>query len=153
MCWSEAPVFGTRDPDVEYVDRPAAYVIATNEAGQIAAVRGRAGCWLPGGGIETGETAEECIKREVREEIGATLHITALIGKAVQYFHAPSDGNHYRMRATFFRGEFLDEPSSVEHELCWIDASGDGALFFHASHDWAARSPGSSSDEGPDGSG
>ncbi|MFC3773825.1 NUDIX domain-containing protein [Paenibacillus sp. GCM10012303] len=42
--------------------------------------------FLPGGGMDEGETPEECLRREVLEETGYQIKIGAYIGKAQRYF-------------------------------------------------------------------
>lgn len=48
--------------------------VATDEAGRVLLVRHTyiAGWYLPGGGVESGETAEEAVAREMAEEGGVT---------------------------------------------------------------------------------
>ncbi len=67
---TETATFGARLEGVAYVDRPAAYAVVAGENGTVAAVKGTSGkFFLPGGGCLPGETAEETVKREVREEL------------------------------------------------------------------------------------
>jgi 8-oxo-dGTP diphosphatase len=40
---------------------------------------------LPGGGIETGETKEEALKRECKEEIGCNIEIVKELGFTLEY--------------------------------------------------------------------
>src|SRR3954471_1515657 len=132
-------VFGSAPPGVICRPRPAAYAVIRDHAGRVAVVRGKAAFWLPGGGTLPGETPEETIPREVREELGRAARLLGKVGGAVQFFHAADDGCWYEMTATFFRAEFVSEPiEAAEHELLWLDASEEGALFFHACHAWAA---------------
>lgn len=130
--------FGVPLDGVEYEPRPAAYAVIRNPAGAVAAVRVPAGYWLPGGGSHPGETPEETITREVREELGGTLRLGAKIGEALEYFQVASEGRSYAMRAVFFRAEWIAESGApAEYPVAWLDVSGPGPYFHHASHDWA----------------
>jgi 8-oxo-dGTP diphosphatase len=134
------PTFGTRVEGVEYELRPAAYAVIRNAAGAVAVARVPAGCWLPGGGSLPGETPEETVLREVREELGRDVRLLGRIGEAVQFFHAAGEGRYYVMRAVFFAAELVAGPAgSAEYEAVWLDVSGPGPMFYHACHDWAVR--------------
>ena len=97
--------------------------------------------FLPGGGIEGGETPEQALVREVEEECAQRLHIAGKIGEALQYFYAPSDDKYFAMHAVFYAGTipWTDARTSGICLLVWVfpDAK---AQFFHASHLWAAQS-------------
>lgn len=47
--------------------------------------------FAPGGGVERGETLEEAIRREAREEVGATLHDLRLMGIYTSFKESKSD--------------------------------------------------------------
>jgi 8-oxo-dGTP pyrophosphatase MutT (NUDIX family) len=125
---------------VECEPRPAAYAVIRNDAGAVAAVRVPAGYWLPGGGGHPGETPEETVEREVREELGGTVRILGRIGEALEYFDVPSEGKSYAMRAVFFRVEWTARTDTpAEYPVTWLEVGGTGRWFHHASHDWAVR--------------
>ena len=132
------PTFGLPVTGISYEQRCAAYAVIRNHAGAVAAVHVPAGYWLPGGGSLAGETPEETVVREVREELGGTLRLVHKIGEALQYFFAVSEGRYYAMQAVFFRAELIEESHGpAEYELCWLDVSHPDPWFFHACHDWA----------------
>lgn len=55
--------------------------LVTNDAGEILLVKSPLRGWeYPGGLIEPGETFQECLKREVREESGVEIEITGFVG-------------------------------------------------------------------------
>ena len=61
---------------------PAAFAAVRNDAGQVLLVRRiDDGNWeLPGGRVEVGETARQAVVREVAEESGISIELTALSG-------------------------------------------------------------------------
>lgn len=140
LPWSHTPTFGAPIGGVTYEQRLAAYAVIRNHAGAVAAVRAPAGYWLPGGGTLPGETLEETVVREVREELGHALRLVGKIGEAIQYFFAAVEGKYYAMRAVFFQAELAEVSHGPgEYEVCWLDAGHPAPLFFHACHDWAVR--------------
>ena len=64
----QVPSFGTRLPGVPYRPRPGAYALVFDAAGRVAVVHEDEGWYLPGGGLEPGESSEEALAREVVEE-------------------------------------------------------------------------------------
>src|SRR5437870_1595607 len=107
---THTPTFGVPVAGVTYEQRCAAYAVIRNSVGAVAAVQVPAGYWLPGGGMLPGETPEETVVREVREELGCTLRLVRKIGEAVQYFYAATEGRYYAMQATFFRAKLVGGP-------------------------------------------
>ena len=134
------PIFGEPLPGRRYVVRRAAYAVIWSVEGRLATVKTRRGHFLPGGGIESGETDESGLDREVREECAREIALERRIGEAVQWFRASRgyfEGHH-----VFFAGRFVSEPSGQgEHELCWLEPAHARALLFHASHQWAISLP------------
>lgn len=61
--------------------RVVAKALITNQDNKILVVKEGQDFWsLPGGGLEHGESAQDCIKREIQEEIGLTdIHVGEII--------------------------------------------------------------------------
>src|SRR5215468_4408313 len=132
-------VFGTQVDGHTYHARRAVYAVIRDSKGRVAAVRSRGNLFLPGGGIEGGETPEQALMREVEEECAQRLHIAGKIGEALQYFYAPSEDKYFAMHAVFYAGAFLGHmPGQVALPFVWVFPDGK-AQFFHASHVWAAQ--------------
>ena len=129
------PVFGIRNDSLPQKTRACAYAVIVNTEGLIAAVQENPGkLYLPGGGVELAETPAEAVHRELLEELGCTVRLTARIGQALQYLE--TDGHCQATYATFFTAELGDVVrTSHEHELQWA-APGD---LYHACQLWAAQ--------------
>lgn len=74
-------------------EKHAARAIVFNQEGKVALIRCLSkeygmDCYLtPGGGIESGETPEDAVKREVLEEIGFACEIRNELGMIIDYFY------------------------------------------------------------------
>jgi 8-oxo-dGTP diphosphatase len=83
--------------------------------GQRKGIRGD-GTWCPPGGhLEFGETWEECVRRETREEAGIEIQNVRFAGVVNNF--SPQWGTHYI--TIFMRADYLSgEPRNCEPEKC-----------------------------------
>lgn len=98
------------------------YALAFISASEMLLVSGGAGdpgWWLPGGGVEAGETAEEALGRELLEEVGATVLSMEQLGlQRVRDGHGWQDFQaFYWCRVTLEEHE--DPSNSPDERLQW----------------------------------
>ena len=89
--------------------------LVTNENGEILLVKSPCRGWeYPGGLIEPGETFQEALRREVKEEAGVEIEITGFVGicKNIERNIVNID-----FTARYLRGELT--PSEESPEVCW----------------------------------
>ncbi|GAC1644590.1 MAG: NUDIX hydrolase [Acidobacteriaceae bacterium] len=146
-----SPAFGKREPSVDYTLRPSAYVILTDASANIATTRSPHGHFLPGGGIDTGESAEQAAIREAYEECGFIIAHLQPLCQATQYVHSRKYQAHYEKRSTFFTAAITSilEPTEPSHQLIWLEPMDAIRQLTHESHAYAIRSFLNSNNEKP----
>jgi 8-oxo-dGTP diphosphatase len=120
---SDEKVFGEKLSGVNYIDRIGVYGIVIDNEGKIATIKTPTGYFLPGGGIEIGETHKECIEREFIEETGFEVLIEKYIGMASLYHISKT--NQYLHGIGYFYTVNLksmtNKKTEEDHELIWIE--------------------------------
>jgi 8-oxo-dGTP diphosphatase len=144
VVWSDAPTFGSPLPGLPLVVRPSAYGLVWDSRGRVAVVRAPDGVFLPGGGIDEGESPEEALIREAREECGWTIRIASWRGRAIQFALSGSGQAFYEKRSDFF--DIVIEragapPLEPGHETLWLPPQDAKAMLKHESHAWALELP------------
>ena len=140
--WRDAPVFGQPPSGSRVRIRPSAYAILRNDRGEFAVVRSREGIYLPGGGMDPGETPHETAIRETLEECGLLIRIGSWTAIAIQFAWSEAEQIHFEKRSTFVDASVLGVDTShlePDHEVLWVDADRANELLTHESHGWAVR--------------
>ena len=117
----EHKVFGIKK-NVNYMDSEGAYLLPAKD-GKVGVVKTSKGYFLLGGGLDRGESHEECIKRECLEEIGYIVTVGKKVCDAEMYCEHPSIGYFHPIQ-TYYVGELLDQvsvPVEDDHEFVWMD--------------------------------
>ncbi len=132
-------IFGVRE-NANYIDRTGVYLIPVNE-GKIGVVRTPKGYFLLGGGLDSGESHEECIKRECLEEVGYTASVGNKVCSAEMYCEHPTIGYFHPIQ-TYYVGELLEQvsvPVEDDHEFVWMDYSELMDNMYLEMQSWALR--------------
>jgi 8-oxo-dGTP diphosphatase len=116
--------------------------VIENDRGQFAVVRTPEGTYLPGGGMDPGETPSETVIRETLEECGLAIRIGSWRTSAVQFSWSESERAHFEKRCTFVDAMVLGPDTSrlePDHEVLWVDIETACRMLTHESHAWAVR--------------
>lgn len=134
-------IFGEQAPGKTYRDRPGAYCVIGREDGRIACAKTPSGrLWLPGGGIDTGETPEQAALRESQEEVGLTIAITGTLGTVIQYAYEKDTHIYWRKICTMMTARVIDLApieKPLDHELYWALPQEIKAHNTHGAVHWA----------------
>lgn len=87
-----------------------------------------------GGGMEGNETKEECIHRELLEELGWAIEIEQYIGNAMRYFYAKKEDTYYLNDGFFYIANMVQkqtENCEEDHVLRWMSPLHAVELLIH----------------------
>lgn len=133
---ADPPLFGEPEPGVTYWRRPGAYALIRNQRGQLAVVQVEGEGWfLPGGGVQPGESDRAALVREVREETGLEVNVGRFLWEAHEHTwareerHFVKEGRYYEASLT---GTVI-EGSEEDHTLLWVDPAEAAARLHHVS--------------------
>ncbi len=137
-------IFGTKIPGKEYIQRHGAYGLMYKE-GKIATISFTQGFFLPGGGVDAGETYEQALKREAIEELGWEINDLRLIGEATQFFYTAFQDLYIENIGHFyFVGRISDtgQKTEVGHDLVWLTPEVAIEKLYHEHQRWAVLQAG-----------
>jgi 8-oxo-dGTP diphosphatase len=140
--WPDAPRFGRPPTGTNAVVRPSAYGVIIDDAARLAVVRTPHGLFLPGGGIDPGESPRETVIREVREECGLDVQLGSWTVRAIDFVYSTEEQTHFEKHSTFIDARSSGAPIAAhesDHALEWVDAFVAIASLSHASHRWAVE--------------
>ena len=93
------------------------------------------------GGQDPGESLEQALVREVREEIAHDATVGACVGSASVHADSPEEGACFLKQGTFFHVTLGDrlEGAAPEYELGWMTPERFAAETPDPSHAWAVQ--------------
>ncbi|MGP4109264.1 NUDIX hydrolase [Virgibacillus sp. L01] len=136
-------IFGENSDITEYEIRKGVYAVIFNtKKDKVMTVQnGRGHHFLPGGGIENGESHLKCLEREMLEETGYKAFFGSYIGNAMRYFQS-TKGEQLLSDGYFYLADLSDkvqEPIEDEHYIEWIEIESAKQLLIHEHHYWAIK--------------
>ena len=134
--------FGTIETGEEYVNRPGSYAIIENdEKILLVKIVGWDKYFLPGGGIDGGESEAEALHREVAEETGYLVDITKKVGEANQYVYSPALGKYLNKEGKYYLAKITGEDPVLkiedDHQPEWHRPEEAARLLYLKNDQWA----------------
>ena len=132
--------FGIPLRDRTYVLRPGAYGVLADSLSRILVIEASVGTfYLPGGGIESNETAEQAVVREIMEETGLEVSCGRQFAAAAQFVHCLDEPNGYKKTCSFFLVEQVYDPNQTqgEYRTHWLDLEQAQGAVLEDAHKWA----------------
>ena len=98
----------------------AAIIIKGNKVliAQRAPVDKLAGKWeFPGGKLELGETPQECLKREISEELDVEIEVSGFFGESIYAYHSGT----IKLMAFWCKWISGDFTLKVHSQIAWVN--------------------------------
>lgn len=114
----------TTTREVHGLEVCARVIIIQNDALLLCQAQGKGYYFIPGGHIEFGESAEQCLIRELQEECGLDLEVGAYIG-TVENFFTQEGTEHHEYNHVFTGSIATAEVRSLEKHISftWVPLS------------------------------
>jgi len=116
--------------DEMLIDKVGLFIIKDGKV-LFARSKGKKSFYIPGGKREMGETDEECLKREIMEELGSGIVENSLQLYRVFYCtHPKSDGTDGILKLTLYFGTLTDKPKASREieELKWFTSKDEEGM-------------------------
>jgi 8-oxo-dGTP diphosphatase len=138
--WETVPVFGAAFPGGA-VQRPSAYALIADRQARLAVILTSTGHYLPGGGIEPGESADQAVLREVVEECGFAVALLDWRRYAMEHVFGPTERTAFAKRCAYVAAERVDDlpagPVEPDHALLWLPPADAAERLRLPSQRWA----------------
>lgn len=125
--------FGEKKEGVVYARRPGAYAVFT-EDGKVAVVDVAGKYFLPGGGVDEGESPEDALRRELKEELGWEINDVKELGNALDHCFSEKANAYITKEETFFtavRTGAAGHIEEVDHKIIWLSPHEARPRMFH----------------------
>ena len=99
-------IFGKKQSAI-YLERRGAYIIPI-KGEEVGVVETPKGLFLLGGGIDNGETDDQCIIRECIEEVGYRVEINERVCSAETYYEHPKIGFFHPIQV-YYSGKLVEK--------------------------------------------